>query len=416
MAQGRSLVLLLLAALLLADCQPTPSPFECADTLGCVEVAAGEPIKIGVLQALSGAMASSGLSNLQTLELALKDRGSELLGHPIELQSQDSQCSKEGGATAISKIAADPEIVGILGPTCSGAAAGALKVISEAGLVMISGSTTAPSLTSINGQPGPDWQPGFFRTAPNDALSGRVAAIFAFEVLGVTQAATIDDGDPYTQGLAHTFQVAFAELGGEVVLVAGVNKGDIDMYPVLTAVARSGAELLYLPLFRPEGDYLVLQARDVEGLETITLMSAEGLIQDGFVEEVGEAGVGLLLVKPATPEGPGHDALVSSYETQYGEVPSHVYYAHTYDAANLLFNAIEAVAVQSEDGRLYIGRQALRDALYATSEYQGLTGSLTCDAYGDCGQARFEVTRLDDPSTGLEGLRTNVLYRYPPDP
>ena len=70
---------------------------------------------------------------------------------------------------------------------------------------------------------------------------------------------------------------------------------------------------------------------------------------------------------------------------------------------------------QDEDGTLRIGRQALRDMLYATSGYQGLTGSLTCDEYGDCGVARFQVVRLDDPAAGLEGLATNVVYNYPSD-
>jgi branched-chain amino acid transport system substrate-binding protein len=288
-------------------------------------------------------------------------------------------------------------------------------VASEAGLVMISGSSTAPSLTSAGGEPGPDWQPGFFRTAQNDALSGRVAATFAFQVLSVTEAATLDDGDPYTRGLANAFHTAFTNLGGEVVLVAGVNKGDTEMGPVLTAVARSGAELLYFPVFPPEGDYIILQARDVEGLEHITLMSAEGLYQEATIVAVGEAGVGVHLVIPTTPEGPARDALVAKFETTYGETPEGVYYAHTYDAVNLLLNAIETVAVQEEDGTLHIGRQALRDALYATVGFQGLTGSLTCDEYGDCGVARFQVVRLDDPAAGLDGLAANIVYTYPPD-
>jgi branched-chain amino acid transport system substrate-binding protein len=81
----------------------------------------------------------------------------------------------------------------------------------------------------------------------------------------------------------------------------------------------------------------------------------------------------------------------------------------------LFLNTIEAAAVQDKDGTLHIGRQALRDALYATAAYPGLTGSLTCDQYGDCGVARFEVVRLDDPAAGLEGLATNVVYTYPSD-
>ncbi len=415
MLQRKLLIPLLFAAVLLTGCRPTPPPFECTDAIGCVEVAPGDPIKIGALQALSGVMAPNGVSDLRAVEVALDDRGRELLGHPIELQSEDSLCSKEGGTTAASKIVADPQIVGIVGPTCSGAAAGAMEVLSEAGLVMLSGSSTAPSLTSVGGEPGPDWQPGFLRTAQNDALSGRAAATFAVQRLDVTRAATIDDGDPYTRGLADTFQQVFAELGGEVVQAAVVNKGDTNMQPVLTAVARSGAELLFFPVFRPESDYLVLQAGEVEGLEQITLMSAEGGYEDTFIEAVGEAGVGLHLVIPTAPAGPARDALISRYETKYGEEPTAVYYAHTYDAANLLLNAIEAVTVQEEDGTLHIGRQALRDALYATEGYEGLTGSLTCDEFGDCGAARFQIMRLDDPAAGLEGLAANVVYTYPQD-
>jgi branched-chain amino acid transport system substrate-binding protein len=91
------------------------------------------------------------------------------------------------------------------------------------------------------------------------------------------------------------------------------------------------------------------------------------------------------------------------------------YYAHSYDAANLLLNAIEAVAVPDQDGTLHIGRQALRDALYGTTGFDGLTGSLTCDEFGDCGLGRFHVTRLDEPAAGLEGLAANIVYTYPAD-
>jgi branched-chain amino acid transport system substrate-binding protein len=413
MFRRKSSVLLLFVVVLLSGCKPTPPPAACTDSIACVDIAADDPIKIGVLQVLSGDQEPFGQSALRSIELALDDRAGELLGHPVELQVGDSLCSKEGGATAAAKIAADPLTVGIIGPSCSGAAETASKVVSEVGLVMITGSSTAPSLTSVGGARGSRWQLGFLRTSQNDALSGRAAATFASEVLGVTTAATIDDGDPYTQGLADNFQQVFTELGGDVVLAAAVNKGDTNMEPVLTAVATSGASLLFFPVFRPEGDHIVLQAREMGGLENVALMSAEGLYLEAFLGAVGGAGVGLYLVIPAKPEGPAHDAFVSRYETKYGEEPTTSYYAHWYDAANMLFNAIEAVAVREEDGTLHIGRQALRDALYATSGYQGLTGSLTCDEYGDCGVARFQVVRLDHPAAGLDGLAATVVYTYP---
>jgi len=416
MTQRTSWILPLFAAVLLAGCQPAAPPFECTDALGCVEIPPGESIKIGALQALSGDMAPQGQESFQCVELTLAERGNELLGHPLELQSEDSLCSGEGGTTAALKLIADPQIVGIVGPTCSGAATTAMEVVSKAGLVMISSSSSSPSLTSVGGERGSNWQPGFFRTAQNDSFSGRAAAIFASQVLGLSKAATIDDGSSYTRGLTDTFKKAFTELGGQVVLAAGVNKGDTDMRPVLTAVAMSGAELLFFVMYRPEGDHIVLQARDIEGLQNVAFMTAEGLYFESFVRAVGEAGVGLYFNTPTTPKGPAYDAFLAQYEARYGEPPlATPFPAHTYDATNLLLHTIEAVAVQDEDGTLHIGRQALRDALYATAGYQGLTGSLTCDQYGDCGAIRIQVTRLDDPAAGFEELAANVVYTYPPE-
>jgi branched-chain amino acid transport system substrate-binding protein len=415
MTQTRHLVLCLLAAALLAGCGPRTAPFECSDAIGCVEVAPGQAIKLGVVQNLSGSSGPPGLSLVWTAEFAVEDRGGELLDHTIQLQTEDSLCSGEGGTTAALKIAADPQMVGIIGPTCSGAAATAMKVVSDSGLVMISGSSSAPSLTSVGGEQGANWQPGFYRTSQNDALAGQSAATFAFQVLGVTEAATINDGDLYTRGLTDTFEKAFTELGGEIVLSTAVNKGDSDMRPVLNAVATSGAELVFLPIFSPEADRIVLQARELEELEDVTLMSAEGSYFDSFIQAVGKAGIGMYFNTPAQMGGPAYDTFLSSFERVYGMPPTDTpYHAHLYDAVNLLLNAIESVAIVEQDGTLHIGRQALRDALYATSGFQGLTGSLTCDEYGDCGAIRLKVTRLEDPSAGLAGLDANVVYTYPP--
>ncbi len=409
-----TLSLLLFASILLIACQPGAPPFECPDAIDCVDIAPGEPIKIGALQVLSGEVAPHGIEQVQSIETALADRGGELLGHPIELQSEDSLCSGEGGTTAALKIVADSQIVAIIGTTCSGAAVTAGKVMSEAGLVMISASSTAPPLTAVGAERGADWQPGYFRTAPNDVVQGRAAATFAFQELGLTKTATINDGDPYTQGLTGVFGQVFAELGGEIVLDTAVNKGDTDMRPVLTAVAASGAELVFFPIFSPEGDLIALQAEEIEGFENVTLMGAEALLSATFVESVGADGVGVYFVSPASPGGSAYDAFVSTYEAKYGEAPTTPYHAYAYDAANIVLDGIQTVAAQEEDGTLHIGRQALREALYATSGFQGLTGSLTCDDFGDCGAARFKVVRLDDPAAGIERLAANVVYTYTP--
>jgi len=75
-------------------------------------------------------------------------------------------------------------------------------------------------------------------------------------------------------------------------------------------------------------------------------------------------------------------------------------------------NAIAKAAVKGGDGRLHIGRQALRDALYATVNPDGVSGPLACDEFGDCAAQSFNVLRLTDPAGGVEGLKGNVVYTY----
>jgi len=137
--------------------------------LGSVTVAAGEDIQIRSLEAISGDVSFLGTPNQRTTELAIADYG-PVQGHDVSMGSGlDDLCSADGGQAAASQIVADAQVVGVIGTSCSGAAAGALPLISEAGLVMISAANTSPSLTSdLAGTQAENWRPGYYRTAHND--------------------------------------------------------------------------------------------------------------------------------------------------------------------------------------------------------------------------------------------------------
>jgi branched-chain amino acid transport system substrate-binding protein len=205
-----------------------------AGPLGGVLVEPGEAIQIRALQAISGAVASLGEDQVRGIRLAIKDFG-PIQGHDVELGTvEDDLCSSEGGTAGAQAIVAQPDVIGVIGTTCSGAGVPASQILSQAGMVLLSGSNTSPALTSdTEGTPGSAWQPGYYRTAHNDIFQGLASAQFAFNQLGVTKAAAIHDGDPYTEGLANAFANSFRDLGGEVTVFA-VNKGDTDMVPVLT--------------------------------------------------------------------------------------------------------------------------------------------------------------------------------------
>lgn len=401
---------ILILTLFLCSCSESKPPYSCTDPIGCVTIAPGEPVKIGVLQALSDKVAPLGQAQLNGLELAMDKRESSLLGHSIALQIEDTGCTQEGGANAALKIIADPQTIAIFGSTCSGAAATASEAMSAAGLTMISGNNSAPFLTSIAEKTAPDWREGYFRTAPNEENAGKAAADYVFQQLGLRRAATIHDNDIYTRGLTESFKKAFTELGGEVVLDTAINKGETEMKPVLTAVISSGAQLLFFPLFQPEGNFILLQARKLPALDNTLLISGGALIEKSFLDEVGETGRGMCFVGPSSPKGEAVSRLALAYEKKFKEKPTVDYYLSGFDAADLLFHSIEQVAIREKDGTLHLGRKALRNALYATTAYAGVTGTLTCTQFGDCARPAFNILRLDEPSLGLTGLQANVVF------
>jgi len=353
-----------------------PAAFECTDAIGCVDIAPGDPIHFAYALTVSGATAPLGEDARGGVEIAIDDKG-ELLGHPIELTGEDTLCNAEGGQAAGTRLAADPTIVAIIGTTCSSEARAAMPLISAAGMTMISPSNTNPDLTNPDH---PDHWPGYLRTAHNDLYQGRVAAEFVYNELGLTSAATIHDGSPYAQSLQEVFANVFQELGGTITAQEAINTGDTDMKPVLTSIATGAPQAIYFPIFEPEGNLVVQQAKEVSGLETTVLMVADGLFASTFAPATGDAVVGLYASGPyLDPAQSSYADLLAKWEAKFGGVPPSGYHAFAYDATYIFFAAIEAVAVVDADGTVHIGRQALRDAVYATKGFPGISGLLSCD-------------------------------------
>jgi branched-chain amino acid transport system substrate-binding protein len=222
-------------------------------------------------------------------------------------------------------------------------------------------------------------------------------AKFAYNELGIRKAATIHDGSPYAEQLQQVFADNFKEMGGEITTQEAVNAGDTDMRPVLTKIAAGGPEMIYYPIFIAEGGHITVQAKEVAGLENAILSGADGMISPDFIAAAGEAAEGMYISGPDLAfDNPLGQKFLATHREKYGEEPLSAFHAHAYDGTNMLMNAIEKVALVDDDGTVVIPRQALRDALYATSGHTGITGTLNCNEYGDCADPLISVNNIQD--------------------
>ena len=363
-----------------------------SDEFGCVEIADGEAIRIATAMVISGPDSNLGLDSQYGVEVAHEERG-EAAGREVELDFNDEGCSAEGGTTVAQQLAADTTVAAVIGTSCSSAGVPASEILSGAGILLVSASATAPGLTLPDAR-----QPFFFRTAHNDEIQGAAMADFAYNVLGVTTAATIHDGGPYTEQLQQVFADSFEELGGTITGTEAVDPEATDVSGQLTELAAGSPEFLFFPIFTQAGGQVARQAGETEGLEDTILAGADGLLSPAFVEAAGAENVeGMYLSGPQADFGDRYqNEFLPAYTDVSGEEqPISAFHAHAYDAYNIILDAIEEVSFE-EDGTLFIPRTALRDYFAELSEYDGLTGVLTCNENGDCANSTITVREVRD--------------------
>jgi branched-chain amino acid transport system substrate-binding protein len=370
----------------------TGGAVDCAsDEFGCVEVASGDPIQLASLLSITGDTAFLGTDSNHGVELAIDylddafdGTPGQLLGHDVTLQQEDDGCSAEGGQAGATALAANPDIVAVIGTSCSSAALGvADTILGDKGILLFSPSNTNPGLTSEEAH-----QPFYARTAHNDKIQGAIVADFVFTELGLTKAATINDESPYADGLAAAFRDNFEALGGTITDVEQVSSSDTDLGPVFTNIEASKPEVVYGPNFNPVCALSYTQGSDILPKGTIQIGS-DGCLESSFLDTVG-APIKDFAYYASSPDVSAYQGgdfykneYLPAYTDQYGK-PTSVFNAHAYDATNVLFDAIEAVAVDDGSGNLTIPRTALKDAVLATSGYAGMTGTITCTPLGDC--------------------------------
>jgi branched-chain amino acid transport system substrate-binding protein len=386
---GRSFLctIFLLAAVTSLTAGCITQPYVCKDSLGCVEVDNAETIKIATLLTMTTPDSPYGIDAVRGVEIAIADK-KEVFGHPLELIKTDDLCSHDGGQQGATQLAANPKIVGVIGATCSSASDPAAKILSDAGMVMISPSSTAPSLTDPATH-----QAGFLRSIYNDQVQGQAVANFAFNVLGARRMATVHDGTPYPKQLQEVACASMQQLGGQCVQQIEITSGQ-DVTSVLQSIAASQPDVIYYPLYAVDGANITKGVAAL-GLN-VALISSDGLLSTDFIQQTKPSSEGMYLSGPQDVKE--NADFLAKYKSKYGEDPIATYHLQAYDAAMMLFGAIEKVAIpdSSKANSISIPRGALRQALYAIQGMQGLSGPINCSSSGDCAQPNIEIFQVEN--------------------
>jgi len=372
------LSVVLAASMILTACGGVAAaPAVCkTDASGCAVFSAGQSIVIGMGAPMTGDNASFGKDISDGQKLAVTDAG-QFQGFSFSLDAEDDGGTAEGGAAVANKFVANPAVVAIAGHIFSGATAAAIPIYEKAAVPMMSPSATNPTLTTTGSKV-------FNRDVFTDAAQGKFAAAYLFNKLGVKNLAIMHDGQAYGQGLAQVVKDQFTADGGTVVAFTAITPGQSDYSAPLADIASKKPQALFYGGYTAEAVVIVNQMKQA-GLTGVTFFGDDGTFGQDFLDRTaanGEGAYSTSLIPPASAAKTKFDA---AYLAAYGQPAGKLspYSWTAYDSAAVLIKAIESVAVVS-GGKLYIPRAALVAAVRATSNYQGLSGTITCDATGEC--------------------------------
>ena len=340
---------------------------------------AAEPIKIGVVNMLTGPFAEGGSFQVNGLQLALEDinKAGGILGRPVELRTEDNQSTNPGTVLAFSKLSTDPAIKAIVGPIASTQIQAASPAIAKAGIPTMIGGTD-PSLTRVNNK----W---VFRARPNDLYSSKVIADFGVNTLKLKKWAIVHATDAFGQGGAKALTEALQALGVTPILDQGYTSNAQDFAPIVLAVKKSGAEVLGTYMTVPADQAIFAKQLKQLGVN-IQWVGSPTTVAVTTRNLAGEALYGSYAAVDFNADA--NDAareFTKRYKERYGIYPDN-FASWAYDALNILALAMNnAKSTEPE---------AIRKAILAIKGYKGLEGTYEFDGRGD-GLHGYNVVKND---------------------
>jgi branched-chain amino acid transport system substrate-binding protein len=199
--------------------------------------------------------------------------------------------------------------------------------------------------------------------------------------------------EEYSRGLAELFRKSWEESYGPSSVLAYESFGqkDRDFSAQLQRIAGSGAELLYMPVYYNHAALIVPQAEKLGWGQKPIMGSDSWSSSDLFPLSNGSV-IGCYFTTNFTAAG-GLDnarAFVDAFKRAYGYNPDEVA-ALSYDSVQLILQAIQRVGIT---GKTVKDREALKNALAGTRDFEGVTGRMSFAMTSGNPQKHIMVVRV----------------------
>lgn len=326
---------------------------------------------IGFQGPLTGPNAQLGINIDNAVKLAVQQANAKGdLPFTLKVAEADDQGDPAKGPTAAQQLIGDSSVMGVVGPTFSGATKAAQPLFTQANLASVSASATNSSLTDpANGFK------TFFRIVPPDSAQGTAAADYMAKALKVKSVYVIDDKSDYGVGLANNIKSQLAADGVQVT-ADSVAAGTNDYSAVATKVANSGAEATYYAGYYADAAPLAKALKNTSYAGKT--LSGDGSNDPKFISLAGAAAEGWQFTCPclsaAASTDPTTQKFVADY-TAFANQPPGTYSPEGFDVANTLIAVMKPLGTNVTRGAVVNGLKSVN--------YQGLTKDIKFQPNGD---------------------------------
>jgi branched-chain amino acid transport system substrate-binding protein len=359
----------------------------------------GTTVVIGVDAPLTGDLSALGLGIKNSVDLAAKTANKEktVEGVTFKVEALDDQAQPSSGQQNATKLVADKDVLGVVGPLNSSVAESMQKVFDDAKLVEVSPANTNPALTQ-----GTKWNGGekarpyksYFRTATTDAIQGPFAAQYVYNDAKKKSVYVIDDKKTYGAGLAATFTDEFKKLGGKVVGTQHIDPETKDFSAVATQVKSSGADVVYYGGEYPQAGPLSKQIKAAGA--KIPVVGGDGIYSADFIKLAGASGTGDLATSVGAPveDLPSAKEFVANYKAAGYKEAYEAYGGYSYDSGWAIIEAVKKV-VEDNDGKLPDDARAKVTEAMQGVTFDGVTGKVSFDEFGDATNKQLTVYSVE---------------------